>query len=71
MHPSANRPEDFQHPAGPSPDALNRLGSFTGPMSASFQIAPPDAPLPGDLQTAELYGKRIAEITGRWIKAKG
>ena len=70
MHPSANRPEDFQHPAGPSPDALNRLGSFTGPMSASFQIAPPDAPLPGDLQTAELYGKRIAEITERWIKAK-
>ena len=70
LHPSPNRPEDFQHPAGPSPDAINRLGSFTGPMSASFQIAPPDAPLPGDLQTAELYGKRIAEITDRWIKAK-
>jgi hypothetical protein len=39
-------------------------------MSASFQIAPPDAPLPGDLQTAELYGARIVEITDRWIKAK-
>ena len=70
MLPSTNRPEDLQHPAGPSPDALNRLGSFTGPMSASFQIPPPDAPLPGDLKTAELYGKRIAEITDRWIKAK-
>jgi NAD(P)H dehydrogenase (quinone) len=70
MFPSANRPEDLQHPAGPSPEALNRLGSFTGPMSASFQIPPPGAPLPGDLQTAELYGKRIAEITDRWIKAK-
>jgi NAD(P)H dehydrogenase (quinone) len=70
MFPSANRPEDLQHPAGPSPEALNRLGSFTGPMSASFQIPPPGAPLSGDLQTAELYGKRIAEITDRWNKAK-
>jgi NAD(P)H dehydrogenase (quinone) len=70
MLPSANRPEDLQHPAGPSPEALNRLGSFTGPMSASFQIAPPGAPVPGDLQTAELYGKRIGEITERWIRAK-
>ena len=70
MLPSANRPEDFQQIAGPSPEALNRLGSFTGPMSASFQVAPPAAPVPGDIQTAELYGKRGAEITERWVKAK-
>jgi NAD(P)H dehydrogenase (quinone) len=70
MLPSANRPEDLQQIEGPSPEALNRLGSFTGPMSASFQVAPPNAPVPGDIQTAVLYGKRIAEITERWVKAK-
>ncbi len=70
MMPSANRPEDLNQIAGPSSEALNRLGSFTGAMSASFQVAPPGAPVPGDIQTAELYGKRIAEITERWIKAK-
>jgi NAD(P)H dehydrogenase (quinone) len=70
MMPSANRPEDFQQSSGPSPEALNRVGSFTGAMSASFQIQAPNAPLPGDIQTAELYGKRVAEITARWVKAK-
>jgi NAD(P)H dehydrogenase (quinone) len=70
MLPSANRPEDFQQIAGPSPEALNRVGSFTGAMSASFQVPPPGAPGSGDIQTAELYGKRIAEITGRWIAGK-
>ena len=70
MLPSANRPENMQQIAGPSSDALNRVGSFTGPMSASFQVAPPHAPVPGYIQTAEFYGKRIAEITERWVKAK-
>jgi NAD(P)H dehydrogenase (quinone) len=69
MLPSANRPEDMQQITGPSPEALNRVGSFTGPMSASFQVTPPHAPVPGDIQTAEAYGKRIAEITQRWVKA--
>src|ERR1700733_3487873 len=35
MLPSANRPEDMQKASGPSPEALNRLGSFTGPMPPS------------------------------------
>jgi NAD(P)H dehydrogenase (quinone) len=70
MLPSANCPEDFQQISGPSSEALNRVGSFTGPMSASFQVAAPNAPFPGDIQTAELYGKRVAEITSGWVKAK-
>jgi NAD(P)H dehydrogenase (quinone) len=70
MLPAANRPEDMQSIAGPSPEALNRVGSFTGAMSASFQVAPPSAPVQGDIQTAEAYGKRVAEITLRWTKAK-
>jgi NAD(P)H dehydrogenase (quinone) len=57
MLPAANRPEDMQLIAGPSPEALNRVGSFTGAIQ-------------GDIQTAEAYGKRIAEITLRWTKAK-
>jgi NAD(P)H dehydrogenase (quinone) len=28
----------------------------------------PNSPNPGDLKTAELYGKRIAEVTKRWTK---
>ena len=31
LHPSANRPEDMQVARGPSPQAINRVGSFTGP----------------------------------------
>jgi NAD(P)H dehydrogenase (quinone) len=31
-------------------------------MAASFQVNPPDAPSKGDIETAELYGKRVAEI---------
>jgi hypothetical protein len=46
------------------------VGSFIGAMSASFQVAPPTAPVQGDMHAAEAYGKRIAEITLRWIKAK-
>lgn len=45
------------------PDATNRVGSFIGPMAASFQVQAPDAPSPGDLATAEAYGKRVTEIT--------
>src|ERR1700686_2573314 len=37
---------------GPGPEVENRLGSFVGPMSARFQVQPPDAPPPGDLATA-------------------
>jgi NAD(P)H dehydrogenase (quinone) len=70
MLPAANRPEDMHSIAGPSPEALNRVGSFTGAMAASFQVAPPSAPVQGDIQTAEAYGKRVAEITLRWTKAK-
>jgi NAD(P)H dehydrogenase (quinone) len=44
MMPSANRPGDMNSTTGPGPEAHNRVGSFVGPMSASFQVNPPDAP---------------------------
>jgi NAD(P)H dehydrogenase (quinone) len=70
MMPSANRPGDMNSPAGPSPEAHNRVGSFIGPMSASFQVNPPDAPMKGDIETAEAYGKRVAEITVQFVNGR-
>jgi NAD(P)H dehydrogenase (quinone) len=70
INPSANRPEDMTKTTGPSPEAHNRLGSFIGPMSASFQVQPPDAPVIGDLETAELYGRRIADIAAQFAKGR-
>ncbi|MBL7031568.1 MAG: flavodoxin family protein [Nitrospira sp.] len=63
MFPSANDMEAMNSVEGPGPETHNRLGSFIGPMAASFQVDPPDAPSKGDIETAEAYGKRVAEIT--------
>jgi NAD(P)H dehydrogenase (quinone) len=71
MMPSANKPDDMNQIAGPGPDAHNRAGSFIGPTAASFQVRPPGAPGKGDLETAELYGRRVAEITLQFVRGKG
>lgn len=63
MLPAANDPEAMQSVAGPGPDTHNRVGAFIGPMSASFMVGIDSAPPKGDIETAELYGKRVAEIT--------
>jgi NAD(P)H dehydrogenase (quinone) len=70
MMPSANKPDDMNRIEGPGPDAHNRVGSFIGPMSASFQVNPPDAPCKGDLETAEIYGRRVAEITLQFLRGR-
>ena len=70
MMPSSNHPEAMNQINGPGPDAHNRVGSFIGPMAASFQVKPPDAPSLGDLETAELYGRRVAEITLQFVRGK-
>jgi len=42
---------------------INYLGSFSGLMAQSPSDAnPEEGPLPGDLETAKLFGKRIAEL---------
>jgi len=63
MSPAANRPEGMNTLQGPGPDAHNRVRSFVGPTAVSLQVASEDAPSPGDLETAEGYGRRIAEAT--------
>lgn len=45
---------------------VNYVGAFIGAMAQSPSDAGPDeAPPPGDLETARLYGQRIAEVTLR------
>jgi NAD(P)H dehydrogenase (quinone) len=70
MMPSNNRPEEMKSVNGPGPEAHNRLGSFIGPMAASFQVSPPEAPPSGDIETAEAYGRRVAEITIQLVKGR-
>ncbi|MEI7901591.1 MAG: flavodoxin family protein [bacterium] len=70
MKPSANKPEQMNTLAGPDPEAHNRVGSFIGPMSASFQVLPPESPGVGDIETAEAYGQRVAEITLQFVRGR-
>lgn len=70
MFPSANDMDAMNSVEGPGPDAHNRVGSFVGPMAASFQVDPPGAPPKGDIETAELYGKRVAEVTLQFVRGR-
>lgn len=49
-------------------EELNRLSSFIGAMAQSPQGSA--APLTPDLRTAERFGKRVGEITLRWVKGR-
>jgi NAD(P)H dehydrogenase (quinone) len=55
-------------PAGATPDRVNRLSSFSGAMAQTDygeeQVAA------GDLETARVLGRRVAEATARWVKGK-
>jgi NAD(P)H dehydrogenase (quinone) len=70
MFPSANQPDAMNSVDGPGPETHNRVGSFVGPMSASFQVDPPNAPPKGDLETAEAYGKRVADVTLQFMRGR-
>ena len=47
-------------------DDINVLGSFAGAMSQTPADASPDEMPAGDLETAHLFGQRVAEITERF-----
>jgi NAD(P)H dehydrogenase (quinone) len=50
----------------------NFLGSYLGAMAQSPSDAAPDvAPPAGDLETARLYGQRVAEMTQQFVKGRG
>ncbi|HIJ38314.1 MAG TPA: flavodoxin family protein [Rhodospirillaceae bacterium] len=44
---------------------INFVGSFAGAMAQSPSDSKPDEMLPGDLETAKLFGQRVAEIAGK------
>ena len=68
--PAHSDPESMNSVEGPGPEVENRLGSWIGPMAASFQVKVPAAPPPGDIKTAEAYGRRVSEVTLRWLAGK-
>lgn len=47
-------------------DDPNRMGSYLAPMAQSDADAAPAEMSAGDLETARLYGARVAEIAGRF-----
>jgi multimeric flavodoxin WrbA len=50
-----------------TPADLNWAGSFSGAMAISpSDSSPEEGPRPGDLETARLFGQRIAEVTARF-----
>ena len=62
----ANEPDSAGNVEGPTSQALNRNSASLGVMASSFQVAAPDAPPAGDLETASRYGRRIAQVTLRF-----
>ncbi len=44
---------------------VNYVGSFSGAMAQSPSDSGPDEMLPGDLETARLFGQRVAQITAK------
>jgi NAD(P)H dehydrogenase (quinone) len=45
---------------------VNYIGSFSGAMAQSPSDASPAEMLPGDLETARLFGKRVAEVAAKF-----
>lgn len=51
---------------GATPDTINRLNASIGLMTQSDNAPAEKTPSPGDLESALLFGKRIAQITKKW-----
>jgi len=45
---------------------VNYVGSFSGAMAQSPSDSSPSEMLPGDLETARVFGKRVAEVAARF-----
>ncbi len=49
-----------QHSGVPYDEAANRLGSWSGLMAQAGHSAPADAFVPGDVKTARMFGRNVA-----------
>jgi hypothetical protein len=45
---------------------INYVGSFSGAMAQSPSDSSPDEMLPGDLETARLFGQRVAAVVTKF-----
>ena len=50
---------------------VNYVGSFSGAMAQSPSDSSPAEMQQGDLDTARLFGERVAKASSRWASAKG
>ncbi len=48
------------------PDTVNRLGSAVGVMAQADNVPPEQSPPKGDVETARLYGERVAKVALRF-----
>ncbi|HEY1393810.1 MAG TPA: NADPH-dependent FMN reductase, partial [Methylibium sp.] len=46
---------------------VNYVGSFAGAMTQSPSDSSPDEVPSGDLETARLFGKRVAEVAAKLV----
>ncbi|SMB89071.1 NAD(P)H dehydrogenase (quinone) [Pasteurella testudinis DSM 23072] len=67
--PAANEPESLHTAAGPSENAVNRTDTSLGAV-ASAMLCEPEQMAKGDLETAYLYGQRIANITCQFVRGR-
>ncbi|EWS55134.1 MULTISPECIES: flavodoxin family protein [unclassified Methylibium] len=54
-----------QHEGVPHDQAVNRLGSWSGLMAQAGHAAAADAFVPGDITTARLFGRHVAQTLER------
>lgn len=54
-----------QHRGVPYEEAANRLGSWSGLMAQAGHASPADSFAPGDVKTARLFGRNVAETLRR------
>lgn len=54
-----------QHSGVPYDEAANRLGSWSGLMAQAGHAAPAESFVPGDVKTARLFGRNVAESLAR------
>ena len=48
---------------------INNVGGYSGLMTVSPSDASPDEMIPGDIATAKIFGKRVADAAAKFLKA--
>lgn len=65
---NAIMPTQSKGTEGPDSNQINRVGSWLGLATQSNNEMPEISPPKGDIETAKLFGERVAKITKQFIK---